>query len=208
MDFKTSPSCTIVDNTSGQTGASTDDSSINEAAVEENLDSAISMIEAGEAGTEPTLETEAPSPEASNIPMPGSEPTIIELGTDSPPSTDPQTGEVNTPTVNPSQDTDPMTTPGQPMPPELDTTIVSPEQKDISELITGWLANAPFMSVITGLSVQASGGQSSFSIPLPACLGGSGTIDFGQFSDLWSAIAVIIIAISYIYGAMIVFGGR
>lgn len=124
------------------------------------------------------------------------------------PSVDPVTGEPTETQVEPGTDDDEMIVPGQPGIPELDTEIDVPEQKNISDLISDWMANAPFLSVITGLQVQAQGGISEFTVPLPEVLGGTATIDFGEFSDLWAAIGVIIVAISYIYGAMIIFGGK
>jgi len=122
--------------------------------------------------------------------------------------TDPETGE-DTETVE--ADTTglaPMRIPGQPVKPNIDTSIEAPEVKSIDTLISGWLSNAPFMAIINSMEVQASDGQCEFTIPLPETLGGNATMNFCQFSTLWAAISVIIISIAYIYGAMIIFGGK
>lgn len=121
---------------------------------------------------------------------------------------DPVTGQEYNENVDPGEETDTMSVPGQPGVPDLDTAIDQPEENDIGELISGWLDNAPFMAIITAFEVNATSGQSVFTIPLPEVLGGTGTIDFGQFSGLWAAMGAIIIGISYIYGAMIIFGGK
>jgi hypothetical protein len=121
---------------------------------------------------------------------------------------DPTTGQTHDTEVEPGTDTDTMTVPGYPSVPDFDTSIVTPEQKSIPDLITGWLANAPFMNIITGMKVEATSGSCTIDIPLPEVLGGMAELNFCQFESVWSAIGVIIIAISYIYGAMIIFGGK
>jgi len=134
------------------------------------------------------------------------EPKLYEI--EDPEGTDPATDEPHETEVEPGTEQDTMSVPGYPAVPTLDTTIEEPDKKSIPDLISGWLSNAPFMAIISDMEVKATGGQSEFIIPLPEILGGTATMDFGEWSDLWQAMGAIIIAIAYIYGAMIIFGGK
>lgn len=136
----------------------------------------------------------------------GIEPKLYEI--EDPEGTDPATQEPHDTEVEPGTDQDSMSVPGFPAVPTLDTTIEEPDKKSIPDLLSGWLSNAPFMAIITDMEVKATGGQSEFIIPLPEVLGGTATMDFGEWSDLWQAMGAIIIAVAYIYGAMIIFGGK
>lgn len=122
--------------------------------------------------------------------------------------TDPATGQDTTPKEADPTTTDTMTLPGQPAVGTVDTSIEAPEKNSIGTLITGWLAAAPFMSIINNLDVDTSSEQCTFTILLPEVLGGSAQLDFCQFSTLWSLISTIVISVAYIYGAMIIFGGK
>lgn len=123
--------------------------------------------------------------------------------------TDPKTGEDTSPQTSTTTGIhDQMTVPGQPATGTADTTIEAPEKNSIGTLITGWLASAPFMSIINNLDVDTSSEQCTFTILLPEVLGGSAQLDFCQFSTLWSLISTIVISVAYIYGAMIIFGGK
>lgn len=137
----------------------------------------------------------------------GIEPKLYEIE-DPEGGTDPATQEPHDTEVEPGTDQDSMSVPGYPAVPTLDTTIEAPDKKSIPDLVSGWLSNAPFMAIITDMEVTATGGQSEFIIPLPEVLGGTATMDFGEWSDLWQAMGAIIIAVAYIYGAMIIFGGK
>jgi len=121
-------------------------------------------------------------------------------------SYDTDTGEDVSPVTGTTSGVSVMTIPGQPTITTVDTNIDPPVQKNIGELISGWLSNAPFMNIINNFEVEASGGVCEFQIPNP--FGGTATMNFCQFQTLWAAIAAVVIGIAYIYGAMIIFGGK
>lgn len=143
--------------------------------------------------------------------LPEASSTITQGPAGEPGSTyDPETGEptepVTDPNADPNDEDDPLNIPNQAGAPAVDTSIESPEQKDIGGLIEGWLENAPFMNIISNFEVEATSGDCEVEVPVP--FGGTATLDFCAYSTLWATIAAIIISFAYIYAVMIVFGGK
>jgi hypothetical protein len=121
--------------------------------------------------------------------------------------TDPSTGDDMTPVQYTTTGLgNIMTSPGQPSPGTgIDTTIETPEVKDISTLVSNFLNNAPFMNVINNFQVTATSGSSSLSFTL---YGRNISWDFAQYEYYYNMMAAVLLAMAYIWAVQIVFGGR
>lgn len=203
------PHIVSVVNNTGSTFTNTSEATVNDALLEEYLNDS--------ANTELWDNINASIKAASNmpalyIPTAKVQGTLIQPNQDngSEPATDPATDTDQETTFDPtSTETQTLESPGQPVVPTFDTTITTPEKKDIGGQISTFLNNAPFMAWARSIHVTGSGEQSSFNIAIPAPLGGQNvTLDWSRYSDLWSIISAIVIGIAYIYSAMIILGGK
>ena len=87
----------------------------------------------------------------------------------------------------------------------INTAITSPTVKSIPTLISDFMSNAPFVSIVKNFSVSAGTGSSTITLDM---LGKSTTFDFADYTYLWGMISALLISLSYIYAAMIIFGGK
>lgn len=118
---------------------------------------------------------------------------------------DPLTGLDQSTVENPEDEEDKYMAPSQPLVPIFDTSMEIPEKMSIPDRITEFLNNAPFMNVIRNFEVNASSGSSTLSFSL---WGRNYNWDFSQYEDHYNKMAVVLLALAYIWSAQIVFGGR
>jgi hypothetical protein len=117
--------------------------------------------------------------------------------------TDPATGDPMTPQTDPDMGT--LTPPDQPTIIPFDTSMDIPTIKSIPDLLSDWINHAPFVQIFTGYQFSASG---DCNLVLPAMFGVSQGLSFCKYASVFAALSAIIIAIAYIYAAIIITIGR
>lgn len=83
-----------------------------------------------------------------------------------------------------------------------DGDIEQPDKKDISGLLSDWLASSPLLALVRGISVEGSNAESQYSINI---YGRQIVLDFSQWSGVLSGCGSAFLAVSHIAAVFLIF---